>query len=143
MDGSRFDEESILSRGENRLRSAHSPVVWQIKLDEDLANSKVIAKAWDAAGLYQIGQFPGNRCSERNGRHRNDIRRFVKGDPGWVGAVASRLAGSSDLYREQGKLPIYGINLITCHDGFTLMSWPLTMPSTIRQTGKAMESMTT
>ena len=120
MDGFRFDEGSILSRGEDGAPVAHPPVVWQIELDEDLVNSKVIAEAWDAAGLYQIGNFPGDRWSEWNGRFRDDIRRFVKGDPGLVGAVAYRLTGSPDLYQDRGKLPINSINFVTCHDGFTL-----------------------
>jgi isoamylase len=120
VDGFRFDEGSILSRGEDGAPCAHPPVVWQIELDEALVESKVIAEAWDAAGLYQIGNFPGDRWAEWNGRYRDDIRRFVKGDPGLVGAVASRLGGSSDLYQGQGKLPINSINFITCHDGFTL-----------------------
>jgi glycogen operon protein len=120
VDGFRFDEGSILSRGEDGMPSAHPPVVWQIELDDDLADTKVIAEAWDAAGLYQIGHFPGDRWAEWNGRYRDDIRRFVKGDPGLVGAVASRLAGSSDIYQERGQLPINSINFVTCHDGFTL-----------------------
>jgi glycogen operon protein len=120
VDGFRFDEGSILSRGENGMPSAHPPVVWQIELDDDLADAKVIAEAWDAAGLYQIGHFPGDRWAEWNGRYRDDIRRFVKGDPGLVGAVASRLAGSSDIYQERGQLPVNSINFVTCHDGFTL-----------------------
>ncbi|MBZ5575585.1 MAG: glycogen debranching protein GlgX [Acidobacteriia bacterium] len=120
VDGFRFDEGSILTRGEDGMPSAHPPVVWQIELDEDLADTKVIAEAWDAAGLYQIGHFPGDRWAEWNGRFRDDIRRFVKGDPGVIGVVASRLAGSSDLFQAQGELPINSINFVTCHDGFTL-----------------------
>ncbi len=91
-----------------------------MELDDALADTKLIAEAWDAAGLYQIGHFPGDRWAEWNGRYRDDIRRFVKGDPGLVGAVASRMAGSSDLYQARGGLPINSINFITCHDGFTL-----------------------
>jgi len=120
VDGFRFDEGSILARGEDGLPSAHPPVVWQIELDDELANTKVIAEAWDAAGLYQIGQFPGDRWAEWNGRFRDEIRRYVKGDPGLIGAVASRLAGSSDIYQRSGRLPINSINFVTCHDGFTL-----------------------
>ena len=75
---------------------------------------------WDAAGAYQIGYFPGYRWAEWNGRYRDDMRRFVKGDPGLVGAVASRIAGSADIYHSSGHLPINSINFITCHDGFTL-----------------------
>ncbi len=120
VDGFRFDQGSILSRGEDGSPLPHPPVVWQIELDEELADTKVIAEAWDAAGLYQIGHFPGDRWAEWNGRYRDDIRRFVKGEPGLVGAVASRLAGSADLYQPHGELPINSINFITCHDGFTL-----------------------
>jgi len=120
VDGFRFDEGSILARGEDGRPCEHPPVVWQIELDEDLTDSKVIAEAWDAAGLYQIGHFPGDRWAEWNGRYRDDIRRFVKGDAGLVGAVASRLAGSSDIYQERGQLPVNSINFVTCHDGFTL-----------------------
>jgi glycogen operon protein len=120
VDGFRFDEGSILARGEDGAPSAHPPVVWQIELDDELAESKVIAEAWDAAGLYQIGHFPGDRWAEWNGRYRDDIRRFVKGEPGLLGAVATRLAGSSDLYQWRGQLPVNSINFVTCHDGFTL-----------------------
>ncbi len=120
VDGFRFDEGSILARGEDGRPSIHPPVVWQIELDEELADSKVIAEAWDAAGLYQIGHFPGDRWAEWNGRFRDDMRRFVKGEPGFVGAVASRLAGSADLYQQNGELPVNSINFVTCHDGFTL-----------------------
>jgi len=120
VDGFRFDEGSILARGEDGMPSVHPPVVWQIELDDLLAHTKVIAEAWDAAGLYQIGHFPGDRWAEWNGRYRDDIRSFVKGDPGMVGAVASRLAGSADLYESRGQLPVNSINFVTCHDGFTL-----------------------
>ncbi|HXB73670.1 MAG TPA: glycogen debranching protein GlgX [Candidatus Acidoferrales bacterium] len=120
VDGFRFDEGSILSRGEDGLPSVHPPVVWQIELDDELADTKVIAEAWDAAGLYQIGHFPGDRWSEWNGKYRDDVRRFVRGDAGVIGAVATRLAGSSDLYQANGELPTNSINFVTCHDGFTL-----------------------
>src|SRR5690348_2450001 len=120
VDGFRFDEGSILTRGEDGMPLAHPPVVWQIELDDDLADTKVIAEAWDAAGLYQIGHFPGDRWAEWNGRFRDDIRRFVKGDPGVIGVLASRMAGSSDLYQANGESPMNSINFVTCHDGFTL-----------------------
>ncbi len=120
VDGFRFDEGSILSRGEDGVPMAHPPVVWSIELSEALLDAKIIAEAWDAAGLYQIGYFPGYRWAEWNGRFRDDIRRFVRGDPGMVGAVASRLGGSADIYQTSGHLPINSINFITCHDGFTL-----------------------
>jgi glycogen operon protein len=120
VDGFRFDEGSILSRGEDGAPMAHPPVVWNIELSETLADTKIIAEAWDAAGLYQIGYYPGYRWAEWNGRYRDDIRRFVKGDGGLVGAVAQRIAGSADLYESSGHLPINSVNFITCHDGFTL-----------------------
>ena len=120
VDGFRFDEGSILSRGEDGVPMAHPPVVWSIELSEALLDAKIIAEAWDAAGLYQIGYFPGYRWAEWNGRFRDDVRRFVRGDPGLVGAVASRLGGSADIYQTSGHLPINSINFVTCHDGFTL-----------------------
>ena len=82
VDGFRFDEGSILARGEDGTPLEHPPVIWQIELDDALADTKMIAEAWDAAGLYQVGHFPGDRWAEWNGRYRDDVRRFVKGDPG-------------------------------------------------------------
>jgi len=120
VDGFRFDEGSILSRGPDGTPMAYPPVLWHIELSEKLADIKIIAEAWDAAGLYQIGYFPGFRWAEWNGRYRDDIRKFIKGDPGMVGAVANRIAGSADLYEATGHLPLTSINFVTCHDGFTL-----------------------
>jgi isoamylase len=120
VDGFRFDEGSILSRGENGVPMLYPSALWSIELSEALADTKIIAEAWDAAGLYQVGNFPGYRWAEWNGRYRDDIRRFVRGDPGLIGAVAARIAGSADLYQSSGHLPIDSINFITCHDGFTL-----------------------
>jgi glycogen operon protein len=120
VDGFRFDEGSILSRGEDGAPLEFPPVPWSIELSETLAETKVIAEAWDAGGLYQVGHFPGLRWAEWNGRYRDDIRRFVKGDPGLVGSVAARIAGSADIYQSVHKLPSNSINFITCHDGFTL-----------------------
>jgi isoamylase len=120
VDGFRFDEASVLSRGENGAPLEHPPVLWQIELDDALADTKVIAEAWDAAGLYQVGYFPGYRWAEWNGRYRDDIRRFVRGDGGLIGAVAERVAGSADLYEQRGHLPINSVNFLTAHDGFTL-----------------------
>jgi isoamylase len=120
VDGFRFDEGSILSRGEDGQPAIHPPLVWQIELDENLADTKLIAEAWDAGGLYQIGHFPGDRWAEWNGRYRDDVRRFVRSDPGVVGAIASRLGGSADIYQERGGSPLNTINFVTCHDGFTL-----------------------
>jgi isoamylase len=120
VDGFRFDEGSILSRGEDGAPATHPPLVWQVELDEDLMDTKLIAEAWDAAGLYQIGHFPGDRWGEWNGRYRDTIRRFVKGDPGIVGQVADSIGGSSSLYQSRGGEPTNSINFINCHDGFTL-----------------------
>jgi glycogen operon protein len=120
VDGFRFDEGSILSRGEDGVPMEHPPVVWAIELSETLADTKIIAEAWDAAGAYQIGYFPGYRWAEWNGKYRDDIRKFLKGDPGMISAVASRIAGSSDIYQHSGHLPINSINFVNCHDGFTL-----------------------
>ena len=120
VDGFRLDEGSILARGGDGRILPYPPVLWYIELDEVLADAKLIAEAWDAAGLYQVGSFPGYRWAEWNGRYRDDIRRFVRGEPGIVGVVASRIAGSADLYQTTGHMPMNSINFITCHDGFTL-----------------------
>lgn len=120
VDGFRFDEGTILARGLDGAAVSYPPVLWHIETSGTLADTKLIAEAWDAAGLYQIGYFPGYRYAEWNGRFRDDIRRFVKGEPGIIGEVASRFAGSADLYEDKGHLPINSVNFITCHDGFTL-----------------------
>ena len=120
VDGFRFDEGSVLSRGEDGSPLSHPPVIWSIELDEVLADSKAIAEAWDAAGLYQIGYFPGARWAEWNGKYRDAIRRFLKGDPGLVGEVASRITGSADLYQWRHHEPVNSVNFINAHDGFTL-----------------------
>jgi isoamylase len=120
VDGFRFDEGSILSRGMDGAPMAYAPVLWHIELTEQLADTKIIAEAWDAAGLYQVGYFPGYRWAQWNGRYRDDVRRFVRGDRGLTGALAARLAGSSDLYQAGGRLPINSINFVNAHDGFTL-----------------------
>ena len=120
VDGFRFDLASILSRGPDGNPMDDPPVLWHIELDNELADTKIIAEAWDAGGLYQVGYFPGFRWAEWNGRFRDDIRRFVKGDKGIIGKVAARIAGSADLYQADGELPINSINFVTAHDGFTL-----------------------
>lgn len=120
VDGFRFDEGSILSLDFDGNTMPYPPVIWNITLSEALADTKVIAEPWDAAGLYQVGSFPGYRWSEWDGQYRDTIRSFVKGDPGIIGTVASRLAGSADIYQSTGRLPTNGINFVTCHDGFTL-----------------------
>jgi glycogen operon protein len=120
VDAFRFDLASVLGRGEDGEPMYNAPVIWNIEFSEVLARTHIIAEAWDAGGLYQVGGFPGFRSAEWNGRYRDVIRRYVRGDKGLVGEVATRLSGSSDLYEGQGRLPINSINFVTCHDGFTL-----------------------
>ncbi|MGR8935799.1 MAG: glycogen debranching protein GlgX [Gammaproteobacteria bacterium] len=120
VDGFRFDLASIFTRGEDGTPQANPSLPWRIEFSETLNGVPMIAEAWDAAGLYQVGSFPGLRWAEWNGRYRDVVRRFVRGDPGLIGAVASCLAGSSDLYADDGRLPLHSINFISCHDGFTL-----------------------
>jgi glycogen operon protein len=120
VDGFRFDEGSILSRGPDGAPMPFAPVPWNVELTDVLAETKIIAEAWDAAGLYQVGYFPGYRWAQWNDRFRDDMRRFVRGERGLTGAVASRLAGSSDIYAAAGRTPINSINFVTAHDGFTL-----------------------
>jgi len=120
VDGFRFDLASALARGETGEVLQNPPVLWGIELSEQLAKTKLIAEAWDAAGLYQVGSFPGYRWAEWNGRYRDVVRRFVRSDKGVIQELATRLCGSSDLYEYKGGLPISSINFVTCHDGFTL-----------------------
>ena len=120
VDGFRFDLASILSRDEYGRPLENPPVLWDIETDPALAGIKLIAEAWDAAGLYQVGTFIGDSWKEWNGRFRDDVRSFLKGDPGTVTRFASRLLGSPDLYGHQEREPEQSINFITCHDGFTL-----------------------
>ena len=120
VDGFRFDLASALSRGEDGEVLPDPPVLWGIELSKRLAKTKLIAEAWDAAGLYQVGSFPGYRWAEWNGIYRDVLRRYLRGDKGMVRELATRVCGSSDLYEHQGRLPISSINFVTCHDGFTL-----------------------
>lgn len=121
VDGFRFDLASILGRGREGEVLASPPLIEQIAGDPVLAGAKLIAEAWDAAGLYQVGTFPHwGRWAEWNGRFRDDVRRFVKGDAGMVGAIATRLSGSPDLYQDDGRSSHHSINFVTCHDGLTL-----------------------
>ena len=123
VDGFRFDLASVLARGEDGRPLWHAPTPWNIEFSDTLAYTRLIAEAWDAGGLYQVGGFPGYRWAEWNGRYRDVVRRFVRGETGLAAELATRLAGSSDLYAESGRLPINSINFVTCHDGFTL--WDL------------------
>ncbi len=123
VDGFRFDLASVFTRGEDGAVLANPSLPWSIELSYAPTQTPIIAEAWDAAGLYQVGSFPGTRWSEWNGRYRDVIRRFIRGDRGLVDEVATCLAGSSDLYADEHRLPANSINFITCHDGFTL--WDL------------------
>jgi isoamylase len=120
VDGFRFDLASILSRDEYGHPLDNPPVLWDIETDPALAGIKLIAEAWDPAGLYQVGTFIGDSWKEWNGKFRDDVRSFLKGDPGTVTRFVSRLLGSPDLYIHQEREPEQSINFITCHDGFTL-----------------------
>lgn len=120
VDGFRFDLASILSRDESGQPVKNPPVLWDIESDPILSGSKLIAEAWDAAGLYQVGSFVGDSWKEWNGRFRDDVRSFMKGDRDTVSKFASRLLGSPDIYGHKEREPEQSINFITCHDGFTL-----------------------
>jgi glycogen operon protein len=120
VDGFRFDLASILSRDETGKPMTNPPLLWEIESDPILQKTKIIAEAWDAAGLYQVGAFPGERWAEWNGRYRDDVRQFVRGDNGMVEGFAARLAGSPDLYARLSREPYQSVNYVTCHDGFTL-----------------------
>jgi len=119
VDGFRFDLASILGRDQNGKILSNPPLIERIEEDPILRNTKIIAEAWDAAGAYQVGHFPG-RWSEWNGRYRDDVRKFWRGDKNTAGYFATRITGSSDLYEMSGRRPYQSINFITCHDGFTL-----------------------
>jgi glycogen operon protein len=120
VDGFRFDLASILSRDESGRPVLNPPVLWDIESDPLLAGTKLIAEAWDAAGLYQVGAFVGDAWQEWNGRFRDDVRHFLRGDDGFVPHIASRLLGSPDIYGRKEREPEHSINFVTCHDGFTL-----------------------
>jgi glycogen operon protein len=120
IDGFRFDLASILSRNRLGELMPNPPMVELIAEDPMLADTKIIAEAWDAAGAFQVGNFADKRWAEWNGHYRDDVRRFWRGDGGMVGPMATRLSGSSDLYQKSGRHPYHSINFITSHDGYTL-----------------------
>jgi glycogen operon protein len=121
IDGFRFDLAAILGRDPWGAPLANPPLLEILAFDPILAKCKLIAEAWDAGGLYQVGSFPAyGRWAEWNGKYRDTIRKFLKGEPGQVGEMAQRLQGSPDLYAWGGRGPTASINFITCHDGFTL-----------------------
>jgi len=120
VDGFRFDLASVLTRDETGCPLQRPPVLWDIQSDPVLAGTKLIAEAWDAAGLYQVGHFGGDTWQEWNGLFRDDVRRFLRSDDDSVLAFASRGFGSPDLYGHKERGPEQSINFVTCHDGFTL-----------------------
>jgi glycogen operon protein len=121
VDGFRFDLASVLGRDRTGQIIPNPPAVEMIADDGILAGTKLIAEPWDAGGAYQVGRFPfGHRWSEWNDRFRDDVRRFWRGDPGFAGLVASRMAGSADVFGGNGRGPRHSVNFVTSHDGFTL-----------------------
>jgi glycogen operon protein len=120
VDGFRFDLASVLGRDGTGKLLANAPLLERIAEDPILRDEKIIAEAWDAAGAYEVGSFSERRWAEWNGRYRDDVRRFWRGDDGMLGVFASRICGSADIYAKSGKGPEGSINFITCHDGFTL-----------------------
>ena len=120
VDGFRFDLASILDRDEAGNVMPNPPVLWDIESDPALAGTKLIAEAWDAAGLYQVGTFIGDSWKEWNGRFRDDVRSFFRGDDGVVERFADRLLGSPSIYAHKQREPEASVNFVTCHDGFTL-----------------------
>ena len=120
IDGFRFDLASILSRDRSGNLVPNPPLIEWIAEDPLLSDTKVIAEAWDAAGAYQVGQFGSSRWAEWNGIFRDDVRKFWRGEEGALGAMATRLSGSSDLYQHSDRWPHSSINFVTSHDGFTL-----------------------
>lgn len=121
VDGFRFDLASILSRGQNGAPMENPPILQSLACDPILGKVKLIAEAWDAGGLYQVGNFPSwSRWAEWNGRYRDDMRRFLKGDGGMAGAAITRITGSRDLYDPVHRGESASVNFLTCHDGFTL-----------------------
>jgi glycogen operon protein len=120
VDGFRFDLASILSRDTSGRPVPNPPVLWDIESDPALAGTKLIAEAWDAAGLYQVGSFIGDSWKEWNGRFRDDVRAFFRSEPGSVSRMADRLLGSPDIYGHKEREAEQSVNFVTCHDGFTL-----------------------
>ena len=120
VDGFRFDLASILSRDANGHPLPNPPVLWDIESDPALAGTKLLAEAWDAAGLYQVGSFVGDAWKEWNGRFRDDVRDFFRGEPGSVRRVADCIVGSHEIYGHKQREAEQSVNFVTCHDGFTL-----------------------
>jgi glycogen operon protein len=120
VDGFRFDLASILSRDASGQPLPNPPVLWDIESEPALAGTKLLAEAWDAAGLYQVGSFVGDAWKEWNGRFRDDVRDFFRNEPGAVRRLADRIVGSPEVYGHKKREPEQSVNFVTCHDGFTL-----------------------
>lgn len=120
VDGFRFDLASILARDASGALMSNPPVLWDIESDPVLASTKIIAEAWDAAGLYQVGSFVGDSWKEWNGRFRDDVRSFFRGEKGSLARFADRLVGSPQIYGHENREAEQSVNFVTCHDGFTL-----------------------
>ena len=120
VDGFRFDLASILTRDESGRVLPNPPVLWDIESDPVLAGTKLIAEAWDAAGLYQVGSFVGDAWKEWNGRFRDDVRDFFRCAKGSAARLADRVLGSHEVYGHKQREAEQSVNFVTCHDGFTL-----------------------
>jgi glycogen operon protein len=120
VDGFRFDLASILARDSSGEVMSNPPVLWDIESDPALAGTKMIAEAWDAAGLYQVGEFVGDSWKEWNGRFRDDVRAFLRAEEGSLRRFADRFLGSHEIYRHKEREAEQSVNFVTCHDGFTL-----------------------
>lgn len=120
VDGFRFDLAAVLSRDELGQPMPNPPLVWEIEMDPTLSHTRLVAEAWDAVGLYQVGAFPGEQWFEWNGVFRDDMRKFLRGDHDTTGRVAARLMGSPDIYQRVERPVGQSINFLTCHDGMTL-----------------------
>ncbi len=120
IDGFRFDLASVLSRDEFGVPMENPPVLWAIESEPVLSCTKIIAEAWDASGLYQLGVFTGDKWAEWNGKYRDDVRRYLKGDNGLTSTLASRIVGSPDVFKKESHSVSKSIHFVTCHDGFTM-----------------------
>jgi glycogen operon protein len=120
VDGFRFDLASILTRDASGQPLPNAPVLWDIESDPALAGTKLLAEAWDAAGLYQVGNFVGDAWKEWNGRFRDDVRDFIRSQPGAVRRIADRMVGGPDIFGHEDREAEQSVNFVTCHDGFTL-----------------------
>ena len=120
VDGFRFDLASALSRGEDGEPMDNPPILWSIESDPALSGTSLIAEAWDAAGLYQVGSFTGDRFAQWNGPFRDVMRSFVRGDRDVIERLMARIVGSPDVFSSPDSLPWHSINFVTCHDGFSL-----------------------